>query len=32
MFFSSDHPPANFLEALLALLRWLGKVLEWLSF
>jgi hypothetical protein len=27
-----DAPPTNFLEALLALLRALAKLLEWLSF
>lgn len=32
MFGSSDQPPTNLLEAILALLRWLGKLLQWLSF
>lgn len=30
--FLTDNPPTNFLEAILALLRWLGRLLEWLSF
>lgn len=32
MQFLTDAPPTNFLEAILALLRWLARVLEWLSF
>jgi hypothetical protein len=32
MLWTNDAPPTNFLEAILALLRWLGKFLEWLSF
>ena len=32
MFSADDRPPANFLEAILALLRWLGQLLQWLSF
>ena len=32
MEFFIDNPPTNILEAILALLRWLGRVLQWLSF
>ena len=32
MFASADSAPTNFLEAILALLRWLGTLLQWLSF
>lgn len=32
MFASTDPAPTNFLEAILALLRWLGTLLQWLSF
>jgi len=26
----NDHPPTNLLEAILALLRWLAQLLEWM--
>ena len=32
MYLLTDAPPSNFLEAILALLRWLARVMEWLSF
>ena len=27
----NDHPPTNLLEAILALLRWLAQLLEWMA-
>jgi len=31
MFGMNDRPPTNFLEAILALLRGLAKLLEWIT-
>lgn len=28
---NEDHPPTNLLEAILALLRWLAQLLEWMA-